>query len=705
VLQPKTSCPKLAVRSASESSHRPASVCVTVIDEKSPYLESVKALWRQRSDTLGYLPDGAFVDYASQHRILVAQDSLGECVGYLLYRVTKGKATIAHLCIADHAKGAGHARALVDYLVGITGHLRGIGLRCRRDFPAYSVWPKLGFSAIDETPGRAADGSELTRFWLDHHHPDLFTEESTDVLDAVIDSNVFLDLAESRKEESQGLLADWLQDSIRLCVTPEHDNEFDRNQDSVLRSKRRKQAAHFHKLQSTPAEYQKAEQLLAPLFPNQSTAQDESDLRHLARALAGGAWAFVTRDEPVLNRADDVYAICGLRIVLPAELIGRIDELLREREYHRSWVAGTNQVTRKRVGTTADALIEAIKAPDEAKRSLRAILQPFLADPRRYESVMIGDRDEQPLAFYVLERQDPFDRVPLFRIGSRRLAGTLARSILTGLAFQAARSGRAGVLFAEPRLTDDLRAACADLGFLPVQSGRLKLVVSGVHPATVLADRLHQLGLPDPAIGQLAAVLRSPLDPDTASEVEHLLWPAKIADADLPGFIVPIRPDYAQHLFDENLARQSLLGADIDLALNPESVYYRAARPQTVQFPGRILWYVSKDHKFDDTMRIRACSRIAEVCIDKPSPLFKRFQRLGVYEWPDVAKTAREDYDRSIMAIRFHDTEPISPVMWDTFQSILKRHGILTQLQSPCRIPPLVFNEIYALTLSSSSLR
>jgi ribosomal protein S18 acetylase RimI-like enzyme len=704
MLQSSVPHPKLVVRTIPDpAGAHPMSV--VIIDEKSAHLEAVKTLWRANSDSLGYLPDGAFLEYASQRRILVAEDSSRACVGYLLYRVTKGKATIAHLCVADCAKGAGHARALVEHLVNVTRHLRGISLRCRRDFDAYNLWPRLGFSAVDEAPGRAADGSELTRFWLDHHHPDLFTEETDNVLDAVIDSNVFLDLAESRMEESQGLLVDWLQDSIRLCLTPEHYNEIDRNQDSALRQTRRRQAAQFHKLGSTPAEYRKAEQLLAPLFLSQSTAQDESDFRHIARALAGEAWAFITRDETVLKKANDVYAACGLRIVLPAELIGRIDELLREREYHRSWVAGTNQLIRKRVASTDEALIEVVKAPDEAKRTLRAALQPFLADPRRFESVMISDHQEKPLAFYVLERQTPFDRVHIFRIGTKRLAGTLARSILTDLAFQAARVGRAGVFFNEPRLTDDLRAACSDLGFLPVESGRLKLVMSGVHPAAVLADKLHQLGRPDPAIGQLEAVLRSSLDTNIASEVEHLLWPAKIADADLPAFIIPIRADYAQHLFDGNLARQSLLGADIDLALNPESVYYRAARPHVVQFPGRILWYVSQDRKFHDTMRIRACSQIAEVCVSKPSPLFKRFQRLGVYKWPDVVQTARQDYDRSIMAIRFRDTEPIGPLKWDTFQNILKRHGIHTQLQSPCRIPPPVFNEIYALALGSYSLR
>lgn len=76
-------------------------MAVTDIDDKSPHLEAVKTLWRANSATLGFLPEGAFVDYASQRHILVALDSSGVCVGYLLYRVTKGKATIAHLCVAD----------------------------------------------------------------------------------------------------------------------------------------------------------------------------------------------------------------------------------------------------------------------------------------------------------------------------------------------------------------------------------------------------------------------------------------------------------------------------------------------------------------------------------------------------------------------------------------------------------------------------
>jgi predicted nucleic acid-binding protein/predicted GNAT family acetyltransferase len=666
---------------------------VVIVDEKSPYLESVKVLWRANSATLGYFTNGAFVDHANQGHILGVIGSSGECVGYLLYRTSKGKATIAHLCISGCARGKGYARELVNHL----------GLRCRRDFPIYNVWPKFGFAVVNEMPGRAADGSELTYFWLNHNHPDLFSQETTDILDTVIDANVFVDLVESRNEESQGLLADWLQDSIRLCVTPEHYNEFDRNSDADLRQKRRQEATTFHILDSSPAEFQKAEQLLTPLFSNLSTPQDESDFRHLARALSGGAWAFVTRDELLLDRADGVYKACGLSIVRPAELIGRIDELLREREYQRFQVAGTNRIFRQRESSADDTLVNTIKANDETKRYLRAILNPIFADPKRFSCFTIKDNTEKVLAFYVLERKQQYDHVPMFRICSNRLVGTLSRSILTALANNAAHNGQTGLLITESRLNDDLKTACVDLGFLPVQSGQLKIVVSGIHPANILADRLDQLSIKAPMIDRLSSVLRSPLDASIASQIEHLLWPAKIADSDILSFIVPIRPEYALHLFDENLAKQTLFGADIELALNPESVYYRSAYQRIPKFPGRILWYVSKGN-FPGTMTIRACSRIVEVSIGKPKPLFKRFQRLGVYEWSDILRTAKKNQEQDIMAVRFDDTELLNPVAWDTFQSILKRHEIRTQLESPRQIPSAVFNEIYALALNSSAL-
>lgn len=97
-------------------------------------------------------------------------------------------------------------------------------------------------------------------------------------------------------------------------------------------------------------------------------------------------------------------------------------------------------------------------------------------------------------------------------------------------------------------------------------------------------------------------------------------------------------------------------------------------------------------------MRIRACSRLDEVFIDKPKKLFGQFRRLGVYQWHHVYKVANRDINQEIMALRFSDTELFtSPIKWADVQSILKRADCPSQLMSPYRIPNNVFAELYAL--------
>src|SRR5438874_1186944 len=105
---------------------------VQAIDENSPHLETVKSLGREHSGTLGFLPEGAFHDYAHKRHILVALDG-SQCVGYLLYRVARDKAAVAHFCVAASARRKGHGKAMMRHLSSITKHLRGIILSCRRD--------------------------------------------------------------------------------------------------------------------------------------------------------------------------------------------------------------------------------------------------------------------------------------------------------------------------------------------------------------------------------------------------------------------------------------------------------------------------------------------------------------------------------------------------------------------------------------------
>jgi GNAT superfamily N-acetyltransferase len=171
---------------------------VREIDQTSIHLRTVKALGAANSQTLGFFPEGAFDDYAQRKQILIALDDSHSCVGYLLYRISQERAIIVHLCVNASSRTGGIATRLFSHLKEAVKDLRGIGLRCRRDYEASKLWQKLGFVAQYDQPGRGKVRTDLTYWWFDNGHPTLFTdaivEQVKSKICVAIDANIFFDL-------------------------------------------------------------------------------------------------------------------------------------------------------------------------------------------------------------------------------------------------------------------------------------------------------------------------------------------------------------------------------------------------------------------------------------------------------------------------------------------------------------------------------
>jgi predicted nucleic acid-binding protein/GNAT superfamily N-acetyltransferase len=286
----------------------PPQIEVRSLGPGSKHLVAVQKLWRAHSDTLGYLTEGAFEDYAHQRTILAALTQEGELAGYILYRRAYEKAVIVHLCISEKWRGQKLGRLLVNELAARTQNLRGIELTCRRDFEASKVWPNLGFIAAKNKVGRSKARLELTCWWRPNPIDDLFSRTQApgltkSPLRAALDANVFFDLTGTGilHEESLSLTATWVSAEVELCVTEEIFNEIERNSDPVERTKQRRKANEFEILRCAPQDFQRYIGELQSLFPV-TKVQDASDLRQLARAIASGADVFVTRDEQVLSQ-------------------------------------------------------------------------------------------------------------------------------------------------------------------------------------------------------------------------------------------------------------------------------------------------------------------------------------------------------------------------------------------------------------------
>lgn len=126
---------------------------IVFVSEKSIHLEKVMKLGKENADTLGFLPKGAFIKYARDNQLLAALDQKQFVIGYLLYAVSvkKGLAYIVHLCVRQSHWGRGVAKVLFEKLKIVTRNkFSGIRVRCRRDYKACAVWPKLGFVAVYE---------------------------------------------------------------------------------------------------------------------------------------------------------------------------------------------------------------------------------------------------------------------------------------------------------------------------------------------------------------------------------------------------------------------------------------------------------------------------------------------------------------------------------------------------------------------------
>src|SRR6185437_14664740 len=100
----------IAISNVTSSEEMPGvSMRIQPITDLLEHRNTIKALGRANASTLGYLPNGAFDYYFSQGTALVALNENEECVGYILWRVSRRQALIVHLCVKANLRSEGVA--------------------------------------------------------------------------------------------------------------------------------------------------------------------------------------------------------------------------------------------------------------------------------------------------------------------------------------------------------------------------------------------------------------------------------------------------------------------------------------------------------------------------------------------------------------------------------------------------------------------
>lgn len=676
------------------------------------YYENILGLWRRNSSTLGFFPEGAFKDYLENNWIIVATDKKKEFLGYLAYRTSGPEVSVVHLCVEEAHRGKGIPKELMDALVAKTLHYNAIKLKCRRDYNASKLWPRLGFRAAGEVTGRSAKGTPLTVWRRDNDHPNLFTHESKRAIDEdfcfVIDANVFFDFTSEGDEqsvESKALLSDWMPEQVKIFVTDEMDNEIDRSPDPNVRKVNR---AYIENFQKVPSDRKRYEEVLASLKSEYGceSVNQESDLKHLAHCISGGIKYFVTRDEDLLALGPELDDKYGVSLFRPSDLIIYLDEIENKSEYQPVRLSGTNfSITPLKAGE--QARIEAIfisGAAGERKVEFERFIRGVIADPENSECFVCRNAEGEIQALFAFRHnREGSLEIPLLRIRVSPLCPTISRHLVYKSLLEAASKSLILVKFTDKFMSTSSVKAILEASFTKIDGEYYRPTLTGIASRSVISKNLIGIFRKFPRLEfleTLALDISRPSPKEDASvtlDYERLIWPGKISDAEVDCFIVPIRPFYAQQLFDAESASGDLLGAG-NLILNRELAYYRSKSPGILTAPGRILWYVSSGQGYPYSRQLRASSYLDEVFVDKPKILFGLFRRLGIYQWKDVFKIAGEDVDKKIMAVKFSDTVLFkNPISWEDLQKVLREEGAPNNIQSPIRITPAAFSRLYAL--------
>lgn len=658
-------------------------------------LQAVDSLGSRYKNTIGFLTLETLRDYLQKKRVYGAKTISGDLVGYLLFADYPDRFRIGQLCVQDEFRGLGIARMLVDTLKKSTTTQKLIKLRCRRDFKeASNTWRALGFTPLDEKPGRSASGHPLTLWCFQLAHDDELglwkAGASEDILDVTIDAHIFYDFDaedDSNTLISKGLLNDFLVDSLNFWITDELFLEIDRQDDDNVRQQSLTRAQCMNRVAHDQRLADDFILLLRDILPYKRES-DKSDVHHIAKTAASEVTTFITKDEKILRRAKEIKSATNVNVLHPVDLITSTHEVAEKQSYSPALVSGLSLRWERMKGEDCSSIdLGQFQNPKETKGSLLECLRVFLADPNNYNCQVLQS-DGKAMAIRVTQIRDrevlriPFARLAFKSetnlIGSFLIADTLAKAVTEGcVAVTVPKNGL------PPFLVPILR--------------KMEFIES---PDEWIKPTLCHCGDRAPAELQVCSIFPDLSETLTALpnlDLDRLCAPLA-SEKSIPTFLVPIRPAFAMGLIDNEQAASDLFGGNSAVLLRWENVYYRKkSRHKMLQAPARILWYVSGEKK-----AIIGISHLDEVEVGTPKKLFGKYRKFGVLEWPELYEMCGQDITKEIMALKFSRTFMFRRVVeLSTMREIFSETGISESLQSPSSIPFNTLKKIYKAGFST----
>ena len=653
-------------------------------------LDAVDELMKRNSGTVGFLPLTALVDYLEKGWVLGAVSENGSLIAYLLYAANRDRFRITQLCVAEDFRGQGMARQLLNALKDSATTQKVIRLSCRNDFPAHSLWPKLGFVSVDEKPGRSKERYPLTLWRLafaTDNQMELFRANVSDsVLDVVIDAQIFFDFDEPERDAngpSKVLVSGLFDESVNIWYTDELLNEIQRNAHPNERAFARRRTGQFNEVRHDPLLTEIHEGILERVLPNNTDSQ-RSDIKHLAKTASSDITLFVTRDQGILKKAPEIAEMVNVQVLDPTSLILRLNELNEQQTYAPDRVSGIGVRWRRMSSEELSTFpFERFLEPKEKLSRLKERVNSYLINTHSHELEILWSGEEPIALRCLMSNPQGTLTITLGRVAISKDRTLFGPFLVSDAIYRAILRNIQIVDIEATALPANLMQGLSGMGFTKIGEYFLRFCFARYMDrdqvlATIEASR------PDAVsdyrgMGELELELScSPL----------------ISDPIQSCFLIPIRPGYALNLFDRQQSSHDLFGGEPKTLMRWSNVYYRRVSHQlTLTAPARILWYVSGSQK-----QIVGSSHLDEVVIDNPQELFRRFSRQGTLKWQDLHEMCDGEISRDLMALKFSHTFPLNrPVPLSDVRKVFKENGVGWSLQGPRKLTSNTYRKLFEL--------
>lgn len=666
-----------------------------LIGPKDPALESVFALGDGEKKWIGILVYEAQRRLASQGGLVGAfrlrPDKDATLVGYALFGPTGSSVRLWHLVSKRDERSGGVATALVNKVSELNSERNGIVVKCRNDSPGNSFWPKVGFVAQSEAPGRGKDGDLLTFWWRDHGHPSLLTwmNQGEDLVPVLLDANTFFDLHDpdegSQEAQTTQQALKSLEGRIEPIASPAIGNEILKNKSRDRRDQRRLDLDTYPKISVPPESVKEvSDRLVSSVGKTKNLgSQDKLDIQHVALAATANIDILVTRDHDAKKwLGPEALDLAGVSLVSPSELPAFLDERDNGHSYRPVFLSGSQIVVHSPTWGESESVAARFLAhgSGEKRHQFRRKWERLSLRPDRSFRKTIRDQSEHDLALYAGTSEDGVLDVNLVRLRSLALKPTLAAAVVGQLRSEAERLGVTAIRICDPHLDRAIVIAAQNDGFRFVGGCWIGITVRGIRTNQEVLDIIEShrnVVQADFRDIETALARNGASSTEELAACELALSPVVLKEANIPCVQVPIRHLWAAELLGtpELLTRRSA-----EVALGGEQVYFRAPNEREAG-PARILWYQS-----DGGSNGGSCATATSLLLDASTvpaeEAWRDFHRLGVYSRTDVLEASTRGQVRVLRFTNTRQLERIVPVAQLAELSRLLNEKALTLMTS-----------------------